>query len=236
MSYYDKEYFGRCPTFWNCSEIQKIMRMCDASVTCQITLFFVTLWPRALGEKCMLPLQSLRAGAPLVSVQASQKGSVLWGSFQLSCFRARCLPHLSQHVHCFCLTVCQYLLQSTLRNLCSKLSPSHINIFKQMAKTKNVRTAKIIQTGRLEEMDVTKCRSLFRLYASRERSWSKPKHTKALHSERQTSVYKEINKNNYAGIINSGRSPNNIPVRRQNMRKGRGIITSIEGRPLYWCR
>lgn len=50
------------------------------------TLFFVKLWPNALGKKCTLPLQSHRAGAPL-SVQASQKGShVLWGSFPLSCF------------------------------------------------------------------------------------------------------------------------------------------------------
>lgn len=49
------------------------------------TLFFVKLWPSTLGEKCTLPLQSHRAEAPL-SVQASQKGSVWWGSFQLSCF------------------------------------------------------------------------------------------------------------------------------------------------------
>ena len=46
----------------------------------------------------------------------------------------------------------------------------------------------------------------------------------------------EIN-NGYSGCIDLRRSPDNAPVRRQNewvfMRKGRGTITSAEGRHLY---
>lgn len=50
----------------------------------------------------------------------------------------------------------------------------------------------------------------------------------------------EINKNCYLEHTDSGKSPYSFLIRRQRqcmlMRRGRGTITSIEGRQFYWCR
>lgn len=50
-----------------------------------------------------------------------------------------------------------------------------------------------------------------------------------------------LKKNNYLGIADSGKNPNNVPIRKQKqglfMKKGRGtIITSVKRRHFYWCR
>lgn len=59
-------------------------------------------------------------------------------------------------------------------------------------------------------------------------------------AEERKRLWVVLKKNNDLGIPDSGRNPNNVPIKKQKqgvfMRQGRGTITSVEERHFYWYR